>query len=204
MKNIGVRLYSIYFLLFFFWVHPTYSQNKPKPIVNATLEGHIIDASTKQPIEDVTVQLDAVTHAVRTDREGKFQFVTGQKLPFKVKLTHLNYKSLALVIDKSPIVIELSPASKDLEEVVVTGVAQGTSRKKLSFALTKVDQELIGTVPALDASTSLRGKVAGLRIDQSGAMPGIGISPWVKVRDRRNRTFDRGGWLRHCPPSFRF
>lgn len=175
MKNIGVRLYSIYFLLFFFLVQPTYSQNKPKPIVNATLEGHIIDASTKQPIEDVTVQLDAVTHSVKTDREGRFQFVTGQKLPFKVKLTHLNYKSLSLVIDKSPIVIELSPASKDLEEVVVTGVAQGTSRKKLSFALTKVDQELIGTVPALDASTSLRGKVAGLRIDQSGGNAGASV-----------------------------
>ncbi|WP_293907276.1 SusC/RagA family TonB-linked outer membrane protein [Sphingobacterium sp. UBA5670] len=175
MKNIGVPLYSIYFLLFFFWVKPSYPQDKPRPIVNATLEGRIIDASTKQPIEDVTVQLDAVTHSVKTDREGRFQFVTGQKLPFKVKLSHLNYKSLSLVIDKSPILIALSPASKDLEEVVVTGVAQGTSRKKLSFALTKVDQELIGTVPSLDASTSLRGKVAGLRIDQSGGNAGASV-----------------------------
>jgi len=97
MKNLGVPLYSIYFLLFFFWVQPTYSQNKPKPIVNATLEGRIIDASTKQPIEDANVQLDAVTHSVKTDQEGRFQFVTGQKLPFKVKLTHLNYKSQSLL-----------------------------------------------------------------------------------------------------------
>src|SRR5699024_10346197 len=55
-----------------------------------------------------------------------------------------------------------------LNEIVITGVAEGTSRKQLSFALTKIGNELIKTVPATDASLSLRGKVAGLRIDQSG------------------------------------
>lgn len=62
-----------------------------------------------------------------------------------------------------------------LGEVVVTGVAQGTTRKKLSFALTKVDNELISAVPATDASTTLRGKVAGLRIDQSEGNQGAKV-----------------------------
>ena len=56
----------------------------------------------------------------------------------------------------------------------MTGVAVGTSRRNLSFALTKIDNDLISTVPATDASTSLRG-VAGLRVDQSGGNRGASV-----------------------------
>ncbi|MFD2965783.1 SusC/RagA family TonB-linked outer membrane protein [Sphingobacterium bambusae] len=175
MKNSGIPLYSTCFVLLYFLLATTYAQVAPRPIVNASLEGTVIDARTKEPIEDVTIQLEAVTHSVKTDHEGRFQFVTGQKLPFKLILSHLNYEQTTLVASRSPIVIELNPIDKQLEEVVVTGVAQGVSRKKLSFALTKVDNESINTVPALDASTSLRGKVAGLRIDQSGGNAGASV-----------------------------
>ncbi|MFZ4862244.1 SusC/RagA family TonB-linked outer membrane protein [Sphingobacterium sp. Mn56C] len=175
MKNTRVHVYSISLLLLYFLVLTTATFAQVKPIVNASLAGKIIDAITKEPIEDVTIQLDAVTHSVKTDGEGRFQFVTGQKLPFKVRISHLSYQSLALVVETSPITIELTPLSKELDQVVVTGVAQGTSRKKLSFALTKIDNELIGTVPSLDASTSLRGKVAGLRVNQAGGNAGASV-----------------------------
>ena len=71
--------------------------------------------------------------------------------------------------------VVLSEEANILGEVVVTGVAQGTSRKTLPFALTKMDNELINPGPATDASTSLRGKVAGLRIDQSGGNRGASV-----------------------------
>jgi len=45
-----------------------------KPIINATLTGIVIDAETKEPLRGVTVQLDAVTHKVTTDNQGRFQF----------------------------------------------------------------------------------------------------------------------------------
>jgi len=175
MENFGIRKCSIYLLLLVCWVGISQAQDKPQPIVNASLVGQIIDAHTKEPIEGVTVQLEAVTHNVKTDRDGNFQFVTGQKLPFTLHLSHVGYESKVLVAEHSPITIELIPLDELLEEVVVTGVSQGVSRKKLSFALTKVDSELINTVPALDASTTLRGKVAGLRIDQSGGNAGASV-----------------------------
>lgn len=174
MKKFGIRKCSVY-LLFFFWVGSTFAQVKPQPIVNASLIGQVIDAVTKEPIEGVTIQLEAVTHSVKTDQNGGFQFITGQKLPFTLNLSHVSYEQKKLVATSSPITIELEPLDKLLDEVVVTGVSQGVSRKKLSFALTKVDSGLINTVPALDASTSLRGKVAGLRIDQSGGNAGASV-----------------------------
>lgn len=145
------------------------------PLVNSTLDGSVLDALTKEPLVGATLQLEGVTHNTRTDGQGRFRFVTGQKFPYTIIVSYVGYKTISVVADGSPITIELEQDATGLDEVVVTGVAEGTSRKRLSFALTKIDNELISTVPAPDASTSLRGKVAGLRIDQSGGNQGASV-----------------------------
>lgn len=91
-----------------------------KPIINASLTGTVIDAITKEPLQGVTVQLDAVTHQVSTDNKGIFQFVTGQKLPFTLNLSLVGYLSKRVVVSTSPTVIELSPRLESLEQVTVT------------------------------------------------------------------------------------
>jgi len=146
-----------------------------QPLVNSTLDGLVLDALTNTPLAGATLQLEGVTHSTKTDDQGKFRFVTGQKFPYTIIVSYLGYKTISVVADGSPITIALEQDATGLDEVVVTGVAEGTSRKRLSFALTKVDNELINTVPAPDASTSLRGKVAGLRIDQSGGNRGASV-----------------------------
>lgn len=146
-----------------------------KPLVNSTLDGVVLDAVTREPLAGATLQLEGVTHSTKTDGQGKFRFVTGQKFPYTIIVSYVGYKTVSVVADGSPITIVLEQDATGLDEVVVTGVAEGTSRKRLSFALTKVDNELISTVPALDASTTLRGKVAGLRIDQSGGNRGASV-----------------------------
>jgi len=93
---------------------------KPKPIINASLVGTVIDADSKEPIAGATVQLDAVTHQVKTDRDGKFEFVTGQKLPFTIIVSYLGYENQKIVVNTSPAVIELKPSLNSLEQVLVT------------------------------------------------------------------------------------
>lgn len=91
-----------------------------KPIINATLSGTVIDAVTREPLEGVTVQLDGVTHQVTTNKNGLFQFVTGQKLPFNLNLTLVGYQTKQVVVSESPTVIELIPRVESLEQVTVT------------------------------------------------------------------------------------
>src|SRR5690606_24853708 len=93
-------------------VHEVYAQ-EIKPIINASLQGTVIDALTKEPLEGVTVQLDAVTHTVKTDRMGRFEFLTGQKLPFKIKVSFVGYVSKELIVSISPTVIELEPSTEE-------------------------------------------------------------------------------------------
>lgn len=92
----------------------------PKPIINASLTGTVLDATTKEPLQGATVQLAGVTHQVKTDQKGVFQFVTGQKLPLSITVSIVGYQSKTLIADSTPIVVALSPRLASIEQVVVT------------------------------------------------------------------------------------
>jgi len=150
-----------------------------KPIINASLQGTVIDALTKEPLAGVTVQLDAVTHSVQTDREGSFQFVTGQKLPFKIKVSFVGYSSKELVVTTSPITIELEPANEELDEVVVVGY--GTLRKRdLTGSVSSLRGEEVTAYPVPNIALGLQGKTAGVQVVQNSGAPGAGVS--VRIR----------------------
>src|SRR5690606_24661755 len=102
MKKLGVLRYSIHILFFLLGINALSAQEEPKPIINASLVGKVIDASNKEPISGVTIQLEAVTHSVKTDGEGRFQFVTGQKLPFTLILSFVGYEKKKIVVNASP------------------------------------------------------------------------------------------------------
>jgi TonB-linked SusC/RagA family outer membrane protein len=150
------------------------AQNKSSTI-NSVLHGGITDIKKGLPVEGASVTIKNTTHNVITDRNGKFTFRTGQKLPYVLLVSNVGYKSLNITANSEDIEIRLEEQAAELDEVVVTGVAEGTSRKKLSFALTKISTEQLNTVPAADASQSLRGKVAGIQIDQSAGNQGATV-----------------------------
>lgn len=137
-------------------------------LAQTQLSGRVLDALNNEPIIGATVKVDKSTDGALTDIDGKFHIAVAS-LPTTLKVSFVGYRSQQVdVYDaEESIDIFLAEESRYLDEVVVTGVAQGTARKSLSFALTKVGDEQLSQVPATDASTALRGKVAGIRIDQS-------------------------------------
>lgn len=120
MKNSGlIRIYFVVAALFVAFGTAN-AQIQTQPIINASLTGTVLDATTGEAISGVTVQLEGVTHQVKTDRDGTFQFVTGQKLPFTITVSYIGYATRKLVVQTSPTVIELIPVSNALEQVLVT------------------------------------------------------------------------------------
>lgn len=141
-----------------------------------TIRGIVVDKEN-QPLPGVAVAVKATSTGTATDIDGNFSFTTDQSLPLTLTVSFLGFKTQEIDVYEANeiITVTLSENMNLLNEVVVTGVAEGTSRKRLSFALTKIGDELINIVPATDASTSLRGKVAGLRIDQKGGNSGASV-----------------------------
>lgn len=170
-----VFFYALGILLSLFFVHPLAIAQETKPIINASLTGTVIDAVTKEPIEGATVQLEAVTHSVKTDKGGRFQFVTGQKLPFTVVVTYVGYETRKLIIRESPTTIELHPSEKTIDEVVVVGYA--TYEKKNAIgSIEKVKAETLRDIPAGSFDEQLQGKVSGVQIAQNTGVPGEALN----------------------------
>ncbi len=67
-----------------------------------------------------------------------------------------------------------------LDELVVTGVSEATSTKKLTFAVGKVSESQLQEVPGTSALQALQGKVSGVRIISNTGEPGN--APNIKLR----------------------
>jgi len=59
-----------------------------------------------------------------------------------------------------------------LEEVVVTGVAEATDRRKLPMTVASVNSDQLQAVPGASALQAVEGKVAGVRLVPNSAQPG--------------------------------
>lgn len=131
------------------------------------IRGRVTGQNDKLPISGATIKVKGTKAGTITDHKGEFAL----NLPAgsdSISVNFIGYLPRVLPArGNTNLQITLQEDSKTLSDVVVTGVAEGTSRKKLGFALTKISTDQINTVPGTDAAQSLRGKVAGIQISQS-------------------------------------
>ena len=178
MKILSVLRYSVLLAFTFLIGLPLLGQVQPQPIINASLSGAVIDLISGEPVEGATVQLEAVTHHVKTNRDGQFQFVTGQKLPFTITVSFVGYETRTLVVATSPIVIELTRSSEDLDEVVVVGYGTLRRRDLTGSVASLPDNLLKQNVSSLDQA--LKGGISGVQVTQTSGQPGGSVS--VRIR----------------------
>lgn len=195
MKNYGVFRYSSLLLFVFLCKQTLFAQVQSQPIINATLTGIVVDTISQEPIEGATIQLEAVTHSVRTDRNGKFVFVTGQKLPLTLTVSVVGYQTKRIVAHTSPITIELSSKQETLDQVVVTSrrrreqlqdvpipvstVRASTIEDAGAFNVTRI-KEVVPTVQLYSSNPrnttlNIRGLGSTYGLTNDGIDPGVGF-----------------------------
>jgi len=120
-----------------------------------------------------TVQVVGTQNGVSTDFDGNYTIMAneGDVLSF----SFVGFLSQEITVGNSSTVNVQLISSNELDEVVVTGVAGATSRKKLSVTVASLSAEEISKVPASSASGALLGKVAGVSIANIGN-PGGGAT----------------------------
>jgi len=144
-------------------VQLTFAQQK-------TVSGSVSDENGL-PLIGATVVISGTSSGTTTDFDGKYQILasTGDVLNF----SYVGYSDQNITVGSSN-TLNISMQSDDsLEEVVVTGVASGTSRTKLGFRVESVNLNGNGiqTIPTPDVASILIGKVAGAQVVQGGGNP---------------------------------
>tara|TARA_R110002050_G_scaffold32294_7_gene83217 strand:- start:1261 stop:4350 length:3090 start_codon:yes stop_codon:yes gene_type:complete len=137
-----------------------------------TVSGTVSDQNGTLP--GVSVLIKGTNTGTETDFDGKYSIKaeTGAVLSFR----YLGYKTVEKTIGASNTInVTMTEDANLLDEVVVTGVAGATSKKKLSVTVATVNAADLEKVPAGSAASALQGKVAGITVTNLGR-PGQGAT----------------------------
>jgi TonB-linked SusC/RagA family outer membrane protein len=179
-------------VLAFIWiivVQMAIAQPGSQPTIKSKLTGTVIDAANKQPIAGAVVKIKGTTHAVSTDADGKFSFVTGQSFPYTLIVSFLGYTQQELRVDGSPVEIQLKENINQLSDVVITGYTT-QERKYVASAITSVSGDVIKDQPVAGFNQLLQGKVTGVQVLASNGTPGGGITFRVRGNNSINASVD--------------
>lgn len=128
----------------------------------------------------VSVTVPGTTLGAYTDINGKYTLSIPANATTLV-FTFVGMKTQEILIgNRSVIDVILEQDLMNLDEVIVTGVAAGTPKKKMAVSVEKVGEDKIKEVFASSASSALQGKVAGLTVINSTGEPGSAASILVR------------------------
>ncbi|HEY0177143.1 MAG TPA: carboxypeptidase-like regulatory domain-containing protein, partial [Pedobacter sp.] len=155
------------------------AQTVPPATINSELRGVVIDLSTRQPLPGAVIRIKGTTHAVSADKDGKFNFVTGQKFPYTLLISFIGYQPKEVIAEGSPVEIRLAENNNQLNDVVVVGYGTQT-RKSLTGSVATISVDEVKDKPVATFEQQLQGKAAGLQISASTGIPGDGM--FIRVR----------------------
>ena len=159
---------------------------------NVTITGTVTDTDGEVLI-GANVFLNALVLGASTDIDGKYSFdvpssYVGQSHELTTQYIGYSPQSRTVTLTAGTMTEDfvLSADLFDLDEVVVTGVAEATPKKKLAFTVDQIDKDLVELAPARSPLHGLHGKVAGASVIAQSGQPGDGIS--VRLRGSTSIT----------------
>jgi len=137
-------------------------------------------------VPSASVQVLATTIGTVTDENGNYDFTANLKPgSYTLEFSGVGFKSTTQVINvTSTNTYTANAALTDdvmkMDEVVVTGVSAGTTRKQLGSYISTVKSDQLTKGATGNVLAALQGKTAGAQIIQNNGDPGGGMS--VRLR----------------------
>lgn len=133
------------------------------------ITGTILD-ETGEPVIGANVVQKGTTNGTMTDLDGAFSLNVPNNATLVISF--IGYNSMEVnVAGKSKITVTLKEDTQKLEEVVVVGY--GTQKKvTVTGAVTAIGADEITQAPVANISNALVGRLPGVRVQNTGGMPG--------------------------------
>ena len=150
------------------------------PAAPGTIRGQVIDAATRAPVAQVQVTVMGTALGALTDEAGNYLIVGVPPGLYSLEARRLgyvpSYQENISVPDGGTVTVnfELGVVAFSLDAMVVTGVTEEVSARRLPFTVAKVGPEKL-EVPSANALNSIQGKIAGANV-VAPAQPGSGTN----------------------------
>jgi len=151
-----------------------------------TIKGTVVEATTSRPITDVQVSIEGTGHGAVTSQDGQFTITGITPGAVTVRARRIGFTSTTVPAtvtagSTTPVTIQLREAAISLDQVVVTGTAGATEKRKVGNAITTVDVGQLTTESSLNNVTDvLQGKTPGVMIVPGSGTPGTAAD--IRIR----------------------
>ncbi|MEO0469477.1 MAG: TonB-dependent receptor [Bacteroidota bacterium] len=147
--------------------------------VDQTVTGTIINATTNEPMQGVTVRVKEANVGALTDEKGQFQI----KVPAGKNVllfSYIGFKNQEVVLTgQTDLNLRMEEDIASLDEVVVIGY--GTEQRRyLTGAISKVGAEEVAAVPSSSVDAALQGRAAGVQVTNSSGLAGAPVT--IRIR----------------------
>lgn len=145
-----------------------------------TISGKVSSASDGLPIPGVTVVPKGTTLGTITNVDGEYQLTVPANIS-SIIFSFVGMRTAEVAIGNQNVVNTVMTEDVfGIDEVVVSGVASETPRKKLAVSVGRVGERELKQVPASSASSALQGKMAGVTVVNSTGEPGMSATILVR------------------------
>lgn len=144
-----------------------------------TITGTVTDDAGEPLISATVIAVGFDGVGALTEFDGTYSLEVPQGAT-QLEFSYTGYTTKVVDLGSSNVVDVTMASGELLDEIVVTGVAAGTSRKKLSFNVAKLGEEQLKNVPQTSAAGAIQGKVAGATVVSASGTPGA--APSIRLR----------------------
>jgi TonB-dependent starch-binding outer membrane protein SusC len=159
-----------------------------------TIRGKVTEASSGRGLADAQIQVVGTRVGALSQASGEY-VLTGVPAGARVvQIRRIGFqpvnKTVQVLAGSSQTVdAALSVSAINLSEVVVTGTASPTEKRRVGTSIATVDSTVVSKAQAVTVDQALQGKIAGAQISQNSGGPGGG---GISVRLRGTNSFISG------------
>jgi TonB-linked SusC/RagA family outer membrane protein len=133
-----------------------------------------------------TVSVKGTSSGARTDVNGKYSIAVPAGSNVLV-FTYTGYDTKEVTLGPSNVADITMSGNTKLEEVVVTGTAVGTDKRKVAIDVQALGSKSLPAVPSASIDQALVGKIAGAQISNVNGSPGARVSILLRGINTINR-----------------
>lgn len=168
-------------ILFLLFAGPAKAQTR-----QYILSGRVTEGTSDIGIPGVVVKVQNTNFAVATNGEGKYSLPANLNAgSYQVVFSSIGFKTQTKAVQlgastQVSVNGELTADNIGLDEVIITGTSQGTTRKQMGSYVSSVKGDDLLKAPSGNVLSSLQGKSPGAQISQNSGDPAGGMS--VRLR----------------------
>lgn len=145
--------------------------------------GTVTDAETGNTLPAVNVYVPGTTTGTTTNRSGAYSLEVPAGAD-SLAFSFIGYRTeIVALAGRATIDVALQPQTLETDELVVTALGIERESRTIGYSVQEVDAAQVAETADINVVNSLQGKLAGVRIEQSGT--GQGGSTRIVIRGNR-------------------